>query len=145
METAPSEVFYLDEPDQFRARELLLKDAAGATPEEPDRRTVYEAGTDHWFLCEVLPYRAEFAGDVQPIHADGVRGLRLTDEDGTWIVLHNLSDATREWSGPVPDGAAVRLFVQGEHGNGQLLGRQGGTVSIDLEPGEHVVLKAVAG
>ncbi len=144
IETAPSEIFYLDEPEKFRGREILLKDAESAAPEEPDRRTTYEAGTDHWFLCEVLPCESDFASVAEPIEDDGVRGLRFTDGDDTWVVLHNLSDAEQQWSGPVPDDAAVRLFVQGEHGNGQLLGRQGGTITVDLEPGEHVVLKAVA-
>ncbi|MFO8080958.1 MAG: hypothetical protein R6V07_11710 [Armatimonadota bacterium] len=91
-----------------------------------------------------MPYTSEFAGEVEPIHAAGIRGLRFADEDATWIVLHNLSDANEQWSGPVPDGAAVRLFVGGEEGRGQLLGRQGGTVALELDPGEHVVLKAVA-
>ncbi len=144
IETAPSEVFYLDVPEKFRGRELLLKDADSATPEEPDKRTTYPAGTDHWFLCEVLPYRSEFASDVQPIEADGVRGLRFTDEAGSWIVLHNLSGEARQWSGQVPDGAACTLFIAGEAGDGQALGAQGGAITVDLEPGEHVVLRAVA-
>lgn len=143
IETAPSEIFYLDEPEQFRGRELLLKDAGSATPDDPDRRTVYPPGTDYWFLCEVMPYTSQFAGEVEPIHADGVRGLRFSDDAATWIVLHNLSDRAQQWSGPVPDDSAVRLFIGGEQGLGQLLGRQGGTVTVDLEPGEHVVLKAV--
>jgi len=144
IETAPSEIFYLDDPEKFDGREILLKDAESATPDEPDRRTTYPAGTDQWFLCEVLPYRSEFAREVAPIEREGVRGLRFTDEEATWIVLHNLAGEAREWSGPVPEGSAVRLFVQGETGMGQLLGRQGGTVTVDLDPGEHVVLKAVA-
>ncbi|MFW5866945.1 MAG: hypothetical protein ACOCX2_03950 [Armatimonadota bacterium] len=124
IETAPGEMFYLDEPERFRARELLLKDAESATPEEPDKRTTYPAGTDYWFLAEVMPYTSDFASAVEPIHDGDVRGLRFSDSDGAWIVLHNLSERERQWSGSVPEGAAVRLFVQGEHGNGQLLGRQ---------------------
>lgn len=144
IDTAPSEIFYLDEPEQFRGRQLLLKDAASATPEEPDRRTIYPAGTDYWFLCEVLPYRSELASAVEPIHEGEVRGLRFSEGATTWIVLHNLADAVRQWSGAVPDGSEVTLFVGGEEGAGQSLGIQGGAVTLDLDPGEHAVLRAVA-
>ncbi|MFO8082089.1 MAG: hypothetical protein R6V07_17550, partial [Armatimonadota bacterium] len=102
IETAPSEIFYRDEPEKFRGRELLLKDEDSATPEDPDMRTNYPAGTDYWFLAEVMPYTSEFAGEVESIHDENIRGLRFADEDGTWIVLHNLSDTTEQWSGPVP-------------------------------------------
>ncbi len=139
----PSEIFYLDVPEKFRGREIVLRDADSATPEEPDLRTTYPAGTDHWFLAEVLPYTSEFASDATAIHDGDVRGLRFTEGETTWIVLHNLSGEARPWSGEVPEGSACRLFVGGEVGQGQFLGRQG-RVSLTVEPGEHVVVKAVA-
>jgi len=139
----PSEIFYLDVPEKFRGREIVLRDADSATPEEPDRRTTYPVGTDHWFLAEVLPYTSEFASDATAIHDGDVRGLRFTEGETTWIVLHNLSGEARPWSGEVPEGSACRLFVGGEVGQGQFLGRQG-RVSLTVEPGEHVVVKAVA-
>ena len=144
IETAPSEVFYLDVPEKFRGQELLLKDAGSATADDPEKRTTYPAGTDHWFLCEVLPYDSAFADEVDAIEADGIRGLRFGDAAGTWIVLHNLSGEAKRWSGEVPDGATCTLYVSGEEDRGQGLGPQAGTVTVQLEPDEHVVLRAVA-
>ncbi len=139
----PSEIFYLDEPEQFRGREIILRDADSATADDPDRRTTYPAGTDQWFLVEVLPYDSEFASEVTPIHDGDVRGLRFTEGSTTWIVLHNLAAEARRWSGEFAEGSACRLFVGGEVGAGQSLGRQS-RVTLTLDPGQHAVVKAVA-
>ncbi|MEA3401960.1 MAG: carbohydrate binding domain-containing protein [Armatimonadota bacterium] len=144
VEVQPSEVFYLDEPEQFKGREIILRDAESATPEEPEKRTVYAAGTDHWFLAEVLPYTSELAEDVAPIHDSGLRGLTFREGDVTWFVVHNLDDTERVWQAQVRPGAQCTLFTSGEHGDGRALGVEGGRVQVKLDSGGHIAVKAVA-
>ncbi len=139
----PSEIFYLDEPERFAGREIILRDPGSATADDPEKRTTYAAGTDHWFVAEVLPYDSEFASEIAPIHDGDVRGLRFTEGDTTWFVLHNLGAEAVRWSNEVPAASACRLFIGGEVGGGQSLGRQD-RVTLTLDPGQHVVVRAVA-
>lgn len=114
LETARSETFYLDKPEAFRSREILLKDR----PAGPDRPTAadqpgpvsYQAGQDFHFLAEVLPYWSELAREVLPVREGAVSGFVFTQGGKRTLLLHNYGDqrAIREVAAR---GKSVQVFT----------------------------------
>ena len=147
IDTQPSEVFYLDEPEKFHGTEIILRDADSATVDDPEQ-TTYPAGTDHWFLAEIFPYTSDMAGDFAAIHDGDLRGLSFREGPVTWHVVHNLGDANAEWSAGVPDGATCVLYRGGSGpierpDEGRALQVRGDRITVDIESLQHVVVKVV--
>ena len=140
--TEPSEVFYLDVPEKFKGTEIILKDAESTAEGAPEMIT-YPAGTDHYFLAEVLPYTSELAEDVQPIEQEGIRGLTFREGNVRWTVVHNVADEAQGYAAEVPAGSQCRLYAGVEAGQGEPLVPEGGQVTVQLAPRQHVVIKAV--
>jgi len=141
--TQPSEVFYLDVPEKFKGTEIILRDADSATVEDPEQ-TTYPAGTDHWFLAEILPYTSELAEDVVAIDDGDLRGLSFREGNVTWYVVHNLGAKKRTWRGEAPDGAACSIYRGLDAGDGQALPVRRVREGVAIAPLQHVVIKVVA-
>ena len=139
----PSETFYLDVPEKFKSTEIILRDADSATAEDPEK-TTYAAGTDHWFLAEVLPYTSELAEDVEAIHDGDLRGLSFREGNVTWYVVHNLGAKKRAWRDAVPDGAECSIYRGLDAGDGQALPVRRVREGVAIAPLQHVVIKVVA-
>jgi len=139
--TQPSEIFYLDEPEKFKGTEILLKDAESTAEGAPDL-VAYPAGTDHYFLAEVLPCTSELAAEVVAIHQQGVRGFSFAEGKVTWTVVHNLTDAPLTYQAQVPLDAICTLYA-GLHARGQDQRAGGASLALLLPPRQHLVLKVV--
>ncbi len=140
--TEPSEIFYLDVPEKFKGSEIILRDAESTAEGAPELIT-YPAGTDHYFLAEVLPYTSALADDVRPIEAEGVRGFSFAEGKVGWIVVHNLTDRAQTYEAEVPPNAECVLYAGLDAGRGEARQARAGKVAVELSAHRHAVLRVV--
>ncbi len=134
VETAPSETFFLDKPEGYRSREILLKDdqaTSGKTPPYP-----YRAGHERYFLGEVLPYWSEPATEVSQVHDGAVLGFSFRAGGKRYTVLHNVGE-TAVKQAVKPAGAKGVVWSPGGP-QGEMVKWSGGEVAIPA--GEQVVV-----
>lgn len=135
VETAPSETFFLDAPDKFRSREIILKDAAAASGNAPPFS--YKAGQEFHFLAEILPYQSALAEAVEAIRNGPVYGLAFDEEKRRVLVLHNESDAETLYEAAVGQGQA-RVFSPG--GQASPLVSENGRSRVTIPAKSHVTV-----
>lgn len=134
VETAPSETFFLDKPEGYRSREILLKDdqaVSGAAPPYAYRR-----GHERYFLTEVLPYWSEPATEVSQIHDGAVLGFSFRAGGKRYMVLHNEGETAVKHA-VKPAGAKGVVWSPGG-AQGVMANWSGGEVAIPA--GEQVVV-----
>jgi len=104
--TEPSETFYIDPPESFASREIVLRDVAGGAA--PTRRAI-PRGQRHYVVVEVFPGWSEPARAVRRLAtAEGLRGLVLDAAEGSVVLLHNPTDTALDWQ-VTPEWAGRRV------------------------------------
>jgi hypothetical protein len=135
IETAPSESFYLDTPDRFRSRQILLKDAEAVSGQEPPYS--YRKGQQFHYLVEVLPYWNELATGVKRIASGAVKGFELQQGGQRLVVLHNETDAVANYALRAT-GASVQVFSPPDKARTVPLAR--GQAALKIPPQSHVLV-----
>jgi hypothetical protein len=135
VETARSETFFLDKPENFRSREILLKDAQAVSDAKPP--FAYAAGQEFHFVAEVLPYWSELAGEVRRIQSGSVLGLEFTQQGQRFKILHNRTPQPASYAGRV-QAAQVRVYAPG--GRPQTVTVKRNAFTVKIAPDSHVVV-----
>jgi hypothetical protein len=91
--TEESETFYIDKPEAFRSREIVLRDPRSVA-EDGRTKVHYPAGTRQYFTVEVFPYWSDLAESVVRVATDsGLRGIEVTEKDRVLLLVHNPTDS----------------------------------------------------
>ena len=112
IETAKSETLFLDPPEQFRSREILLKDEPSASRQQPPFS--YKAGQQHYFIAEVLPRSSDAAKDVTAIREGSVLGFSSSQNGKRYVVLHNESETPAMYPLKLASGTAEVFAPAGD-------------------------------
>lgn len=137
IETAPSESFYLDKPEQFRSRQILLKDSAAVSGKEPPYQ--YRKGQEFHYLVEVLPYWSDLASDVKRIHSKAIMGFELQQGGRRIIILHNETDEAATHTLPA---AGEKVQVHRPVGKMETLAVTRGRVTLKIPAQSQVMVVA---
>jgi len=133
--TAASETFFLDAPEKFRSREILLRDAQAVSGAKHPYE--YAQGQQFHFLAEVLPYWNDLADDVTRIKRDALLGFSFEQDGARITVVHNEGQAQAEYEGTAP-GRRARVFrPQAEPAE---LPLDNGAFRVTIPPESHVVV-----
>lgn len=139
--TEKAETFYIDKPEDFASREIVLRDAHSATTDGKSRRHCPK-GTRHFFVVEIFPGWSEPAHSVTRLASDdGLRGLELAADGGHVLLLHNPTDvaahfhAGREWATGRAD-----VYRAGTEGSTPESLRLNGSLDLVVAPQRHVLL-----
>lgn len=135
IETAPSETFFLDKPDKFRSREIIMKDAAAVSGDAPPFS--YKAGQQFHFLAEVLPYQSDLADNVKTIREGPVFGFTFTEGARGVTVLHNESADDATYEAQIGEGQA-RVFAP--RGDSAPLAAVNGRATVTIPAKSHVTV-----
>ena len=136
VETAPSETFFLDKPEKYRSRELLLKDAQAVSGAKLPYR--YKKGDSFHFMAEVLPYWSELATDVSRIPAGTVMGFAFGSSGKSYQLLHNQGDEEAQYIGTASGASAKAYRSPGEV---TPLPLAGGAFEIRIPAQSHVLVE----
>lgn len=109
----------MDNANNFRSREILLKDKQAASGKQPP--FTYRAGQEFHFVAEVLPYWSDLAEDVVPIKGGPVPGFEFSQGGKPFAVLHNEPESAVEHELKVFGGSA-HVFSPPRRGNSPPLG-----------------------
>ena len=107
------------------------------------RTITYPAGTDHYFVAEVLPYTSDLAEDVRAIEAGGLRGFSFAEGKVRWTVVQNLTDRAQTYQAAVPANAECVLYAGLDAGHGEALQARAAKVAVELSAHRHAVLRVV--
>jgi hypothetical protein len=137
--TERSETFYIDTPEKFRSREIVLRDQASIDSGEQQPLT-YPQGTRQFFTVEVLPDWCAPADSVRRIATpDGLRGLEV-NASGHWLLLvHNPTEAALKFQASLP-WATGNLTLHSDGGQ-QTVQNAGDQLGFDIPPHGHRVLE----
>lgn len=135
VETAPSETFFLDKPESFRSREILLKDAQAVSGAKPPFS--YQAGQEFHFVAEVLPYWSDLAAGVRRLAAGSVLGFEFTQGGKHYSVLHNDTTKPATYAGhsALPQ---VQVFAPG--GKPQMVPVKQGRYTVQIAADSQAVV-----
>ena len=133
LETAKSETFFLDKPEAFRSRELLLKDQ----PTDATGPFHYQAGQEFHFVAEVLPYWSDLARDVAPVREGTLRGFAFTQGGQRTLLLHNDGDK-RMTRDVTAQGKSVQVFTPS--GPPKTVALAQGQARVTIAAGSQVVV-----
>ncbi len=135
IETAKSETFYLDKPEKFRSREILLKDEQAASGKPPP--FAYQAGQEFHFVAEVLPYWSDLAEQVVRVQDGSVLGFGFTQDGRRFMVLHNEGVSQARYQGKAA-GRSAQVFSP--PGTSKDLPLENGTFRLSIPANSHVVV-----
>lgn len=136
LSTAKSETFFLDKPEKFRSREVLLKDRAITEGTEP--KQTYTKGQAFYFVTEILPYWSDLVSDVVPIRSDGFLGFSFSDGDKRYTVVHNPTDTPRAYTASAGP-ATTAVHRPGKQTISAKTG--GGALKVTVEANSHILLE----
>jgi len=136
--TEKSETFYIETPEDFASREIVLRDAASVFSSSEERRT-YPKGTRQFFVVEVFPGWSEPARSATRIATpEGLRGVELDADGRHLLLLHNPTDGELAYRAPRA-WATGRVDLHRSDGAEPQILTLDGQIDVVLSPHQHAV------
>ena len=140
--TEKSETFYIEQPEAFASREIVLRDAASVA--EGEARRTYPKGTRQFFVVEVFPGWSQPAAAVRRIATpEGLRGVELEADGRRLLLLHNPTEGELAFQGAFPWAVGPATVRRSGADRGETMGLDG-RIEATLPPHGHLVVRCPA-